>query len=98
MKTNKVMVRPMGNLKVLQRTKDGMFNATELLKQWNKQAGQKKEIKGFTRTDNAKEFIKALEERMKEKGEDMPPFIQGRGRGNKTWMHPYLFIDFAMLN
>lgn len=35
MKTNNIMVRPMGQFKVEQRTKDGMFNATALLKQWN---------------------------------------------------------------
>ena len=35
MKTNNVILRPMGEFKVAQRTKDGMFNATELLKQWN---------------------------------------------------------------
>lgn len=39
MKTNQIMVRPMGDFEVTQRTKDGFFNATELLKQWNKKAG-----------------------------------------------------------
>ena len=29
------MIRWIGNLEVQQRTKDGMFNATALLKQWN---------------------------------------------------------------
>lgn len=28
------MVRPMGDFKVTQRTKDAFFNATDLLKQW----------------------------------------------------------------
>lgn len=35
MKTNQIMTRQMGQFKVEQRTKDGMFNATALLKQWN---------------------------------------------------------------
>ena len=35
MKTNQIMVRLMGDFKVTQRTKDGFFNATELLKRWN---------------------------------------------------------------
>lgn len=35
MKTNQIMVRPMGEFKVTQRTCDGFFNATGLLKQWN---------------------------------------------------------------
>lgn len=38
MKTNQVMTRQMGNFEILQRTKDGMFNATLLLKQWNDQS------------------------------------------------------------
>lgn len=33
--TNQVMKRPMGKFLVEQRTKDSMFNATNLLKQWN---------------------------------------------------------------
>ena len=35
MKTNQNMIRKMGNFEVIQRTKDGFFNATALLKQWN---------------------------------------------------------------
>lgn len=38
MKTNNVILRPMGEFKVAQRTKDGMFNATALLKQWNEKS------------------------------------------------------------
>ena len=37
MKTNQEMIRKMGNFNVIQRTKDGMFNATDLSKQWNDQ-------------------------------------------------------------
>lgn len=33
--TNQNMIRTMGKFKVTQRTKDGYFNATELLRQWN---------------------------------------------------------------
>lgn len=37
MKTNQIIIRPMGDFKVIQRTKDAFFNATDLLKQWNEQ-------------------------------------------------------------
>ena len=37
--TNNIMKRPLANFTVEQRTKDGMFNATNLLKQWNEQTG-----------------------------------------------------------
>lgn len=33
--TNQIMKRQLANYIVEQRTKDGMFNATALLKQWN---------------------------------------------------------------
>ena len=63
--TNQVMKRPMGNFLVEQRTKDSMFNATNLLKQWNEASGEKKEITKFFDNDNTKEFISALMEEEK---------------------------------
>lgn len=33
MKTNQIMIRPMGDFTVSQRTKDGYFDAGELLRQ-----------------------------------------------------------------
>lgn len=41
------MIRQMGEFSVKQRTKDGFFNATELLKQWNRVSGMKKEVTKF---------------------------------------------------
>ena len=38
------MKRQLANYIVEQRTKDGMFNATALLKQWNESNGQQKTI------------------------------------------------------
>lgn len=35
MKTSQEMVRKIGKFNVIQRTSDGYFNATNLLKQWN---------------------------------------------------------------
>lgn len=69
MKTNQEMVRKMGTFNVIQRTKDGMFNATELLKQWNKNNGQQKQMVHYTDNASTKEFINALliEESLKER-------------------------------
>ena len=50
----------MGDFDVIQRTSDGMFNATMLLKQWNEMSGDKKEITKFFENENTKEFISAL--------------------------------------
>ena len=95
MKTSVNMVRKMGNFEVVQRTKDGMFNATELLKQWNKYSGMKKEIKDFFENKSTKEFIQTIEsEDSANRGNS--PYLKTRGKYGGTWMHPYLFIDFAM--
>lgn len=92
------MIRPMGQFHVEQRTKDGMFNATALLKQWNESKGMKKEIKDYLENKNTQEFITAL---IKEENLDMGnyPYVKSKARadrGGGTWMHPLLFIDFAM--
>lgn len=96
MKTNQVMLRPMGCFSVEQRTKDGMFNATALLRQWNESAGEKKEIKKFFENQNTKEFISALIEEENLNGEKSA-YLTSRGKYNGgTWMHPILFVKFAM--
>lgn len=96
MKTNQVMLRPMGCFSVEQRTKDGMFNATSLLKQWNESAGENKEIKKFFENQNTKEFISALIEEENLNGEKSA-YLKSRGKYNGgTWMHPILFVKFAM--
>lgn len=86
----------MGRFSVEQRTKDGMFNATSLLKQWNESAGEKKEIKKFFENQNTKEFISALIEEENLNGEKSA-YLTSRGKYNGgTWMHPILFVKFAM--
>lgn len=60
MKTNQNMIRPMGEFKVTQRTKDGFFNATELLKQWNQKSGMQKKLDHYFQNSSTNEFIKAL--------------------------------------
>lgn len=104
MKTNNVMVRPMGDFVVQQRTKDGMFNATSLLKQWNtspilntQNSGElkKKDLDDFFINKGVKEFIEALiaEENLNSKNSC---YLTSRGKTGGTWMHPYLFVKFAM--
>jgi hypothetical protein len=96
MKTNNVMIRPMGQFQVEQRTKDGMFNATALLRQWNETANAKKEIKDYLENKSTQEFLAALIEEENLNGENSP-YLTSRGKyTGGTWMHPLLFIDFAM--
>lgn len=105
MKTNQIMTRPMGNFHVEQRTKDGMFNATALLKQWNtainlntQNSGdlKKKDMDDFFANKNVKEFLDALiEEENLTCRNSVYVTSKGRYQGG-TWMHPILFIKFAM--
>lgn len=86
----------MGSFKVEQRTKDAMFNATSLLKQWNLSEGllRGKEVNGFLKTKPTQEFIETLAE--SEGLNTNRIVLTTKGKNGGTWMHPYLFIDFAM--
>lgn len=100
MKTNVVMQRKMGRFTVEQRTKDGMFNATSLLKQWNGEVDSKdgnsriKKMNDFIRLDTTNQFMDTIAETDGLNTKKI--VIKNRGKYGGTWMHPYLFIDFAM--
>lgn len=98
MKTNNVMLRPMGQFNVEQRTKDGMFNATALLKQWNESNGTEKKIAHYFENSATQEFISALisEENLTCRNSVYVKSKAREDRGGGTWMHPLMFIDFAM--
>ena len=99
MKTNVVMVRKMQNFDILQRTKDGMFNATKLLGQWNGvKNNPQRDLGKFWEQDNVKEFINVMtvEENLHTPLEVYVKTRASRGENAGTWMHPILFIKFAM--
>jgi hypothetical protein len=101
------MVRKMGNFDVLQRTKDGYFDANILLYQWNfKKENPKRKMIEFLESPKTQIFINEIEleshSRDSEHGE-FSAFVIKKGRNtikgktkDEVWMHPYLFIDFAM--
>lgn len=90
------MTRRMGQFEVLQRTKDGMFNATALLNQWNRAAGMKKEMNDYLRLQSTHDFLSALQSEFDFK-DGNSPYLTSRGKySGGTWMTPLLFIDFAM--
>jgi len=95
MKTNVIMIRKMGDFDVTQRTIDGMFNATGLLNQWNNKSGMQKQMIHFMENKTTNEFIDLLTSESDTKERDSV-VLQSRGKNGGTWMHPYLFIDFAM--
>lgn len=85
----------MGEFKVEQRTVDGFFNATELLKQWNVHNGTKKELKHYFENQSANELIDTIIER-ENLNSRKSAYLSSRGKNGGTWMHPILFIDLAM--
>lgn len=99
MNTNQIMKRPLAKFAVEQRTKDGMFNATALLKQWNEQENvPQRKLDNYFASSKTVEFIETI---MKRENLDTPKMVYvksraSRGNGAGTWMHPLLFIDFAM--
>lgn len=92
----------MGSFEVQQRTKDGMFHATSLLNQWNKSIGAKgrkgKRIDDFLNLQNTKDFLDVLSDDINNTDDSryLKTHQSTRGKNGGTWMHPYLFIDFAM--
>lgn len=109
MKTNVIMARPMGQFEVLQRISDGFFDGAALLHQWNTdKTNPERKMARFFESTETKMFISALEEDIKNQSADLhngdnQSFIKVKGKLSKkgrtkdqVWMHPYLFIKFAM--
>lgn len=61
MKSNQEMVRRIEKFSVTQRTSDGFFDGSELLRQWNSVDGNpKREMKKFLDSPSTQEFLTAL--------------------------------------
>lgn len=88
-------MRKMGNLRVIQRTMDGYFNATELVKQWNEINSSNKELKKYFDNQSTKELIYTIVEKENLNGQ-ISPYLKSRGKYGCTWVHPVLFVDLAM--
>ncbi len=101
MKTSITVFRPDNGVSVRQDTKTSFFNANDLLEMYNKKEGSSKAIDAYFRNDSTKRYVEALMQQ-----EDLNTVNSGelenavvstkRGKNGGTWMHPYLFIDFAM--
>ena len=75
MKTNQEMVRYIDNFLVIQRTSDGYFDGSELLRQWNGVEGNsQRKMDEFLFSKETSQFIGALieEERNNSLGENSP--------------------------
>ena len=104
MKTNQNLIRKMGDFDVIQRTSDGMFNATNLVRQWNNtHPEEKRDIDNFWKSTNLDKLMSEVaENELNFKSVDFTELknalsVTSRGKQNGgTWMHPILFIKLAM--
>lgn len=92
------MIRPIGMFSVEQRTKDSMFNATALLKQWNATSKGDRKMDLYFNSPKTQEFIETI---MSKENLHTPKMVYVKSRASRganagTWMSPILFIDFAM--
>ena len=93
------MKRDFNNSQISQRTSDKFFNATELLAVYNSNSQSKKVFAEFWSNKNTQEFLKELEKDLLLNIGDslhLKTYETSRGKGGATWMHPYLFVKFAM--
>lgn len=96
------MERDLNGFKVRQNSKTGMFCANDLLDIYNMSTTKNKRLDSYLRLTNVKSYIRAVIEDMNSNTTDVwyleKDVIQAKkGKVNGgTWMHPYVFIDFAM--
>jgi len=108
MKTNQILTRTMGDYDVIQRTSDSYFDANALLRKWNSNPeNAQRKMEAFLESSNTKDFMDALTDEIN-LGHNSPKIGNQIVKKSKTksgkagrpidqvWMHPYLFIDFAM--
>lgn len=105
MKTAQIMMRDLNWIKVRQNHKTWFFNANDLLDLHNKDRKKKKELWKYTSSLSFKKLqwavvkdeIANTPKKGELKNEDILTIETKRWSVNWwTWMHPYIFIDFAM--
>lgn len=101
MKSIVIMARPMNGVSIRQDSKTKFFNANDLLGLYNARGKDSKRIQHYFDNEATKRYMDALlkEEidNNRDSGElEVAIVSTKRGKNGGTWMHPYLFIDFAM--
>lgn len=101
MKTVQIIKRKFYQTEIGQRTDNGFFNATELLKYFNKNNSSKKDIKEFWSNKGTQEYMEALANDLNLNRGNSPYlpkdlYRAAKGKNGGTQMHPYLFVKFAM--
>lgn len=105
MKTMQLIKRDFLGHSIEQRSDNKYFNATNLISIYNENTGSNKRFKDFWENNQTDEFLEALVNEVNLNGENSAQlkkvivksdlYITTRGRNGCTYMHPYLFIEFA---
>lgn len=95
------MIRNFDGNEVTQRTDNSFLNATDLLKIYNETANTPKRFADFWNNKATDDFLDALIHEENLNVYNSTPlktelFIVTRGKYGSTYMHPYLFVKFAM--
>lgn len=94
METEVLMQRELFGGIIHQKSKSEFLCATDLERAGNnwriKNGLEPIRVTEWLQKKTTKEFIDSLDKKFGK------VLLSGRGRGNKTWMHPFLFIDFAL--
>lgn len=101
MNTSVTIFRPEGGLIIRQDSKNSFFNANDLLELYNAKNKEGKRIQNYFDNEATKRYMSALiqTEDLNHSNQselENTIMITKRGKNGGTWMHPYLFIDFAM--
>jgi len=102
MKTSVIMHRDLNGVTIRQNHKTGYFNANDLLALYNGASNVQKRIEDYSKLKSSREFANQVLSEEFVNNEDsreleMPSLVQSkRGKHGGTWMHPYVFMDFAM--
>lgn len=96
METQVIMKRELFGCKISQQSKTGYFSANELITAGNKYRITNNmpmiKLQDWLNKPTTKEFINELESQLKVSVKSAT-----RGRNANTWLHPYLFIDLALV-
>lgn len=96
MKTEVILSRDFLTGVVRQKSKSGMFSATDLVKYANiKRFELGKPNFNLSAHLNTKSVLEFIEE-LQKKYPDERIIVKGKGRNSTTWVHPLLFIDIAL--
>lgn len=112
METSVIMQRPFNGKVIRQNSKTGFLNLNDLYScHLIEQPNTSKQLEHYFRLEQTKEFANTIRESQLEAAnqnthkngeltlpllEPLPIIETKRGKNGGTWVHPYLFLDFAM--